>query len=58
MEEQTKMENISATRYIPMQKRAECQPPMAESVDLDFIGFYLSFSRVPSGRKNTTNRSL
>jgi hypothetical protein len=37
------MEKNKATKYIPMQNRKECQPPIAESVVFAVIGFNFSF---------------
>jgi len=47
MEEQTKMEKNNATTYMPMQKKKEFQPPMAESVDFGFMDITLVFFRMP-----------
>jgi hypothetical protein len=48
MEEQTKMEKNKATRYMPMQKKKEFQPPMAERVDFAFMDIKLVFQkRIP-----------
>ena len=62
MEEQTKMEKNNATKYMPMQKKKEFQPPMAERVDLGFMDITLVFQK-DSGQgcflsENYTNRGL
>jgi hypothetical protein len=45
MEEQTKMEKNKAMTYMPIQKRKECHPPIAERV-FGLIGYKFSFSKV------------
>jgi len=40
------MEKNKATKYIPTQKRKDCQPPIAERVVFVLIGLKFSFSRV------------
>jgi hypothetical protein len=51
MDEQTKMEKNNATRYMPMQKRKECQPPIAERVVFCVIGFVIKFFKgLPNNR--------
>ena len=40
------MEKNKATTYMPIQKKKEFQPPMAERVDLGFMDFTLVFQRV------------
>jgi DNA repair protein RadC len=39
------MEKKSATKYMPIQKKKEFQPPMAESVDLGFMDITLVFQK-------------
>jgi hypothetical protein len=48
------MEKNRATKYMPTQKKKECQPPIAESVVLAFIGFSFSFSKGFTGCDITT----
>jgi hypothetical protein len=56
------MEKNNATKYMPMQKKKEFQPPMAERVDLGFMDITLVFQK-DSGQgcflsENYTNRGL
>jgi hypothetical protein len=39
------MEKNKATKYMPMQKKKEFQPPMAERVDLGFMDITLVFQK-------------
>jgi hypothetical protein len=47
------MEKNKATRYMPMQKKKEFQPPMAERVDFAFMDSKLVFQKRMPARGNT-----